>query len=233
MRVLVTRPEPSATRTAERLKALGHEPLLLPLFSAVHDRKAVERALSDGLPDALVVTSAEALNALGPAEALADLPVFAVGRRTAEATHEAGFHAVDIAGGDGRSLAALIAERFPRDPKLSLLYLAGEPRAPQLEQDLAERRFTVKVAVCYRMQPVDIGENGVQSVLDHNPEAILLYSSGAARRFFDLADVCLRKRPVPRILCLSAAIAAAVPSDFAGQTEFARMPDENSLFALL
>ena len=233
MRVLVTRPEPSATRTAERLQALGHEPLLLPLFAAVHDRDAIEQALAGDRPDALIVTSAEALRALGPAGKLAALPLFAVGGRTAEAAHKAGFRAVETADGDGRALAALIADRFPADPKPTLLYLAGEPRAPQLEQELAELRFTVKVAVCYRMLPVEFAGNRVQSLLDQKPEAVLLYSGEAARRFFALAGDRLRKGPVPRILCLSAAIAAAVPADFAGQVECADRPDENRLFALL
>ncbi|MCJ9754909.1 uroporphyrinogen-III synthase, partial [Neorhizobium sp. BETTINA12A] len=35
MRVVVTRPESSARRTAERLQNLGHQPVLLPLTKAV------------------------------------------------------------------------------------------------------------------------------------------------------------------------------------------------------
>lgn len=233
MRVLVTRPEPSATRTAERLKAMGHEPLLLPLFVATHDRSAIERTLADERPDALVVTSAEALRALGTAGSLADLPLFAVGDRTAAAAREAGFHTIETAAGDGRALAGLLAARFSNAPKPSLLYLAGEPRAPHLEQALAEQRFTVKPAICYRMQPVELTASEVQAVFDRKPEAVLLYSSEAARRFFDLVADHLQKGLAGRILCLSPAIAAVVPADMSEQIECAASPDENSLFALL
>ncbi len=45
MRVLVTRPQHSGERTAERLRKLGHEPILLPLSQPVHDGDAAVRGL--------------------------------------------------------------------------------------------------------------------------------------------------------------------------------------------
>ena len=44
MRVLITRPESRAGKTAAKLKELGHEVARLPLFTPVHDRAAAEAA---------------------------------------------------------------------------------------------------------------------------------------------------------------------------------------------
>ncbi len=65
------------------------------------------------------------------------LPVFAVGRRTAEAARAAGFDDVRIGAGDGEGLATLVRLTLPRPARL--LYLAGRDRKPTLEA-LARRR---------------------------------------------------------------------------------------------
>ena len=55
------------------------------------------------------------------------LPVFAVGRRSAEAMAAAGFADVTSADGDVSDLAQLVAARLK--PAARLLYLAGEDRS--------------------------------------------------------------------------------------------------------
>src|SRR5262245_13133093 len=93
-RVLVTRPEPGASRTARRLAEQGFEPVVLPLTEI--------RALpSDHFPDAanvdaVAVTSANAIrHAPRPLiSTLAGKPVFAIGGETARAVKNAGFATV-------------------------------------------------------------------------------------------------------------------------------------------
>lgn len=63
MRIVVTRPQRSGERTAAKLEALGHEPVLLPLFHPIHHGERAISALSAPLA-AIAVTSAEALRAL-------------------------------------------------------------------------------------------------------------------------------------------------------------------------
>ena len=46
MRVLVTRPQPSAAATAARLEAIGHEAILLPLMEPVHPPEVALEALA-------------------------------------------------------------------------------------------------------------------------------------------------------------------------------------------
>lgn len=233
MRVLVTRPELSAVRTGERLKALGHEPIFLPLFAAEHDAEGVAKALDDREAAALLVTSAEAIRALGSAGELARKPLFAVGKTTAEAAASAGFAHVEAADGDAAALSAILRKRFPDDSKPDLLYLAGEPRSPRLEQELAAARFPLKVIVCYRMKPVDLRWEKLQAAFQQQPEAVLLYSTETARRFFELSESFLKETRAIKFLCLSPAIAEAVPASMRAQTKYAVRPDERSLFELL
>ena len=109
MRVLVTRPEPDATRQAERLAARGHEPVLAPLL-AIESANNVPLEL-DGA-QALIVTSRNALRALASHRDLAaslQLPLFAVGEATAKAATELGFTTVIAGPGTGEELSRLIA----------------------------------------------------------------------------------------------------------------------------
>jgi uroporphyrinogen-III synthase len=233
MRVLVTRPAISAGRTGQRLAALGHEPLLLPLFRAEHDAAGVALARAAKDIGSIIVTSAEAIRALGRAEELAGIPVFAVGQKTAKAALDAGFSAVETAGADGAALARYLCRRFPDGTGPNLLYLTGEPRTPQLEQTLVAARFRIMPAVCYRMQPVDIAGDELQSLFQTAPDAVLLYSSETARRFFDAAGSVVRQHEEMKILCLSAAVAEAVPAEIRNPVRWAATPDEDALFELL
>lgn len=233
MRILVTRPEQSAVRTGERLKALGHEPIFLPLFAAEHDADGVAQARACQDVAAALVTSAEAIRALGPAGKLSGMPLFAVGKTTAKAAESAGFSEIEAADGDGTALAAVLRERFPGEPKPKLLYLAGEPRSPRLEQELAAARFPVKVIVCYRMRPIDVTGDILQAAFEQQPEAVLLYSAQTACRFFELGESFLKETQDIQFLCLSPAIAEAVPASMKGRTKYAVRPDERSLFELL
>ena len=233
MRILVTRPEHSAVRTGERLKALGHEPIFLPLFAAEHDPAGAEQARASTEVAAVLVTSAEAVRALGSAGGLAEKSLFAVGKTTAKVAENAGFSKVEAADGDGAALAAVLRERFPGEPKPALLYLAGVPRSPRLEQELAAARFPLKVVVCYRMRQVDLTGDILQAVFQQQPDAVLLYSAETARRFFELSESFLNEIQDIHFLCLSPAIAEAVPASMKERTRYAVRPDERSLFELL
>ena len=104
MKVWVTRTEPGASRTARRLKALGHEPLVEPVLE-VHPLPA---AIDLGGVGALAFTSGNGLHAFAKLNPDRGLPVFTVGEATAKAAREAGFGSVMSAGGDVQALAMLI-----------------------------------------------------------------------------------------------------------------------------
>ena len=108
MLVLVTRPRQQAAETARLLRAAGHDVLLDPLLEI---SQLPPPMLEPGEVAAVAVTSANAAPAASAAPA--DLPVFVVGEATARALRAAGRPPAGIAGGDGKALAALIAQAVP------------------------------------------------------------------------------------------------------------------------
>lgn len=233
--VLVTRPEPSASKTAERLRAAGHDPHILPLARAEHDPAAALSALRSA-PSAVVVTSAEAvrvLEALGPELApYRGITVFAVGAATARAAAALGFVNVLTGGGTGEALAALVDEKA----RGRIVYLAGSPRSDTFEQALSRKRAGLFVCGCYRMRDVRYGNEELVSLLAHAaPAAILLYSAQSARRFFALPAIEAAPSLLSgiRLLCISETAAAAVPEAFRKTVGIAETPDEAGLFRLL
>lgn len=241
MRVLVTRPEPAASRTAAELKRRGHEPLLLPLTVAEHDSVALSKALSRP-HSAIAVTSAEAMRALAalrdtPAS-LFDMPCFTVGEATAHAAWKAGFHNTVAGDNDGTALARLIAERIGKtiSPERPVLYLAGSPRAAGFEAELAARTIPFEVCECYRMRPFKPSLSQMEQALGTGPvDAVLLYSSESARHVFEctVLDADPSRFASTRFLCLSEKIVDVVPEPFRSQAEAAAVPTEASLLSLL
>ncbi|ATN36324.1 hypothetical protein ACO34A_21275 [Rhizobium sp. ACO-34A] len=242
VRVLVTRPEPSATRTAEKLRLMGHDPVVLPLARAVHDTPATRAALATPHA-AIAVTSAEAIRVLEElgAETIAlhreDL-LFAVGAASAEAAKRLGFRRVVAGDGDGAALAALIARDLEGRISIErpLLYLAGKPRASGLEDALEERRIPANICECYRMEDASITEQALQSCLTAPPvDAILFYSAESMRRFFALpfTKACKHALGEVRFLCLSEKIRGAIPAHLQQKADVAGVPTETSLLALL
>jgi uroporphyrinogen-III synthase len=236
LRVLVTRPEISAAKTAERLKLLGHDPVLLPLSNAVHHPDVAADALTSP-HSALIVTSAEAFRVLGAIGSDAGIDysttLFAVGEKTASAARSAGFSNIHIGSGDGIGLADLIASKLDQ-PDLPLLYLAGKPRAGSLEIRLEELGLPVRVAEIYEMIPVDYRPEEIDERLRaHPPQAVLLYSRENAARFFEIIEQHAVSLPETAFLCISTRTADAVPAAFRPRFRIAESPDETALFALL
>ncbi len=118
--IVILRPDPGSAATAERVRAAGLDPLLLPLFAVVPlDWTPPDPA---GF-DALLLTSANAVRHAGPGlERLAGLPVLAVGPETAEAAAAADLNVTDYG---SAGVAALLAGQ-PSSRRL--LWLAGRER---------------------------------------------------------------------------------------------------------
>ena len=101
-RVLVTRSEPGASETAQRLAGLGFEPIVEPVFE-------IEPIEGVTLPafDALAFTSANGVRVFAHLNPRRDAPVFCVGARTADEARAAGFANVTSADGDVSALGLL------------------------------------------------------------------------------------------------------------------------------
>ncbi|MGF9565738.1 uroporphyrinogen-III synthase [Neorhizobium sp. JUb45] len=232
MRVVVTRPQDRAEATAATLRGMGHEPLLLPLSKARHLTDRVRELLVRKYP-AIALTSAEALRALADFDLSDHLatPLFAVGRKTAAAAQQAGFKTIEIADGDGASLAALIARNAPT----GVVYLTGKPRSPTFEKALQAEDIPLSVIECYEMVPLAPAPADILALLDPPPGAILFHSRETARLFFALPAIAenLAALSAGIIACLSARVAEEVPTALQDSVKIAERPDEAALLALL
>lgn len=238
MRVLVTRPEPGASRTAERLRALGHEPVILPLFEAQITARAQD------LPPAkqiggLIATSARAFLLFAGAAPTQyhDLPVYTVGPATAQAARDAGFSHVHEGAGSARDLASILMA-LPVEEKdgSGLLYLAGLPRKPTLEAALTTAGLAFQVLESYKMEQISYSTDSF--VMDHlspAPDAVLFYSTNAALRFSALVNAQNLDESLhsTSLVCLSPEITRAFPESWTLRTCAAEQPDEDSLLASL
>lgn len=229
MRVLVTRPRFDAARTAEALGRLGCRTLI----DSVIEIEPVAAAIAPARYDAIVFTSANGVRASQQLADFKQLPVFAVGTRTAEVARECGFENVGVAAGEVNALGELIVSELPAGARV--LHLAGEDRAGDLPGRLLRAGIRTETAVIYRASPVRaLQPETIAAFRAGQIDAVLHYSERSAAAFVRLAhaaglDEDIRKT---RHICLSAAVAA--PLQLIGlRVDVAAAPDEPALFAAL
>ena len=229
MRLAVTRPQADGERTATALRARGHQVLLAPLMKV----EPVAAELAGGWA-AVIVTSANAPGAIASHPALLTLPLFAVGRRSAEAARQAGFSEVTTAGGDVRDLVRLIAERHA-DAKGPLLYLAGEDRAADLIGELGVRGVAAEMRVVYRAVTAPFPPQLIAALRAGEIDAVLHFSKRSADNYLTGARAAslLAQALAPRQLCLSPQIAEPLTTAGAAHIAVAARPDEAALIDLV
>ena len=229
LRVVVTRPAPDGERTAEALRARGHDVVLAPLMR-------VEPLAADLAGDfaAVIITSANAPRAITRdprAAALKSLPVYAVGKRSADAAREAGFTNVASADGDARVLLRFIGSKPPG----LLLYLAGENRAADLAGALGRIGNAVKTAVVYRAVNNAFTAELVDALTRGQVDAVLHFSQRSAANYLAGAKAAglFSQALSPSHFCMSGRIAKAIAAAGATSVHVAARPDENSMLELL
>ncbi|MES2120026.1 MAG: uroporphyrinogen-III synthase [Pseudomonadota bacterium] len=207
-RLIVLRPEPGASATVDKARAMGLEAVAIPLFEV---RPLAWEAPDAGGFDGLLLTSANAVRQGGKGlHKLRGLPAYAVGEATAETAREAGF---DVAAtGDGgveRLLDSVEAD-------LKLLHLCGADR-----RNLGEARQQLTTIPVYR---VDLIEADVSAAVG---AVALIHSPRAARRFAEL----VRDKESITVAAISAATAEAAGPGWE-QVQVADRPSDEALLAL-
>ena len=233
MRLLLTRPEPDAQRTAAALRAQGHDVIAAPLLRI---ELITDAQIGAGPWAAILITSAHAAHAVATHARVAPLralPVFAVGRRSAEAMGAAGFADVTSADGNVGDLVGLVAMQLR--PSARLLYLAGEDRSGDLAGDLRARGFAVETAVIYRAIAATSLPPAAALALASGIDGVLHFSRRSAEVFVDAArasDV-LESALQAAHFCLSAPIAEPLMQAGAADIRVAERPNEAVLLALI
>ncbi|MBL8555044.1 MAG: uroporphyrinogen-III synthase [Phenylobacterium sp.] len=200
-RIWITRAQPGAEVTAERVRALGHDPLVAPLLAV--------KVLPDVAVDlrgvaALAFTSANGVRAFADASGERALKVFAVGAATAQAARSAGFRSVLSADGDVEALAEGIAVRRGELRGAVLHPGAAEP-AGDLAGALEKHGVEARRLILYETAAVDLDAVDVEALA--KSDAVLLHSPRAAQV---LAKV-LKAHPAPHLRALGLSKAVVKP----------------------
>ena len=229
MRILLTRAEEAASRTAARLEAAGHEVILAPLFDSV----PLPFHWPQGPFDALIATSGNAFSGWTSPGPFTALPLYTVGARTAEIAQAAGFPHASAQGQNADELTDFLLGDLPVSARL--LYLAGEDRRPQLETRLRQAGRHLVTVETYRAEARDALPDAAQAALtDGKPLRVLHFSPRSARLFLQAAKALpdsIQKGLIEHIALSEAVAAPLVEAGLRVRT--AAAPDEEAMLALV
>ncbi|MEP1444328.1 MAG: uroporphyrinogen-III synthase [Hyphomicrobiales bacterium] len=234
MRVLITRPEPDASLSAERLRAAGYEVLVAPMLKTVFSKKP----LDDEQKTDLVVTSRNGVRVLADIaseQMRADRILYTVGDATAALAHEAGFKNIRSSAGTVDQLVDLIGLPNLKDNK-KLIYVCGRDRKGGLEDKLQAKGWRVDVAVRYHANCVDhFSADVLNAIKDQKIDAVLFYSNRTAEAFNALVERIKLSQSTNLLsyFCLAKSIQSVFDREEGMQLYVAEQPNEQSLFAAL
>lgn len=225
--ILITRPQEQGRKTAERLAAKGFEAIVTPALAI----SPVEAALPASKFDGIMLTSAQALPWLAAQREIdRALPLFAVGERTADAARASGFTDVRAASGDRVALEALV--RGALQPGARLLAPVGRDHHADVPEGLRSDGYAVETPVVYAAPFTEALTDEALAALRYDvADAVLHYSPRSAAGFITLLGKAgidpagLRLRHI----CLSQAVADALPASLKAKAIIAAQPDEDSL----
>ena len=235
MRFLVTRPEPDALKLRAALEEMGHEATVEPLLQvSLEDTDAID---FEGV-QAIIATSRNALRALRshPGRAIArTLPLFAVGKATAEEARTLGFETVITGAGTVEELATHIVS--VADPANGfLLHLAGDRLAGDLKGELEQQGFRVLQPVVYRTVALSsfsddtreqLASGEIDGVILLSPRTATIYAALMAKHGL----VAVARQLVH--FCLSEAVAKRLAPLGPVSTEIAEAPRLQEVLALI
>ena len=212
--LVILRPEPGASATAEAARRLGLEPIVVPLFRI---EPITWTAPDPSIFDGVLITSANAIRVGGTElRKLAPLPVYAVGEATARAVREAGFIVESVGTGGVDALLASLS------PNLKLLHLCGSDR----REPIAPAQNISAIPVYNSAElPVPDDFHYVKGAV------VAVHSARSARRLAKLTGEFGLARKCTSIAAISAEAATAVGDGWM-RVEASSEPDESALLAL-
>ncbi|KHK93720.1 uroporphyrinogen III synthase [Novosphingobium malaysiense] len=218
MPVLVLRPEPGATATLAKARAMGLDAKTIPLFEV---RPLPWEPVPRGNVDAVLLGSANALRHGGEGLSLyRGLPTYAVGAKTAKAARAAGLDVVETGKGGLQPMLRLLQPGHRR-----LLRLAGRERVTLEVPD----SVTLTTREVYASEPLPFPRELVEMLAA--PALILLHSGEAAAHFAALCDEAGIRRERLRLAAIGPRVAARAGGGWA-MLKSASQPSDTALLAL-
>jgi uroporphyrinogen-III synthase len=219
LRVAITRAEPDASRTAERVRARGHEAIVAPLLTIV---PCAYDTSTEGA-QAIVFTSANGVRAFPDVRGARHRIVLTVGDATAQAARAAGFSDVRSADGDVNALARL-AKRELDPTREKLIHIAGDYVAGDLGGELRAAGFSLERRLAY----ASVAATELPETLRQPLDIVLFHSARAAEAFVALGAPNAAELTAG---CLSGLIAQAAAKATWKRILVASSPREEALLA--
>lgn len=222
----VSRTSPDNEETANALRMAGYNAVAVPVLRV---EGLSTKALADQ-PDAIVFTSMNGVRHHFLSQVSLDIPVFAVGDRTAQSAVEAGFTQVFSAAGNVSDLERLIVESLP--PGSRLLHLSARRPAGDLTGNLHRRGYLAMRIAVYETCEIAIAQLLAALPAMDRIGGILIHSPRAAR----VVRRCLDQSFKPFdgvVYCISEAAAAPFVEMQRINVCIAERPDEASMLALI
>ncbi len=237
MKLIVTRPEPAATRTASKLRDLGHEVFISPVLKIVDTGEE----MPNGDFSFIIITSANALMILGRRElnkSMLETPLYAVGDQTAAMARAMGFVDVHSASGNAKNLVALISENenLALRQKKPALYICGENSTRGFMENLKQIGLNFVHWVNYKANLVDqLTHKSAKLLGSGEAVGVLLYSPRSAQQFSRITSKLFDIQHIDNIkfYVVSDAVKNSLPSPMQNHCKVASLPNESSLFDLL
>ena len=228
--LLLTRPEPQATRFARRLVTTYGDSLRVVISPLMRPRY-LQPALPNRPYTALILTSetgAEAARRISAAGQGLPQLAYCVGDRTASVAAACGFQPVS-AQGDADALVALIAGQGGTGP---LLFLHGAETRGTVAERLNSAGIETDSAVVYDQIACPLTDEARASLTLPDPVLLPLFSPRTARLFADQAQDIAPRAPL-WVAALSPAVAAETASLAPERLEIARTPEAESMLLAL
>lgn len=226
MKLLVTRPLEDSGPLAEKLEALGHETVVVPLL-AIKPRDEI--VIPEQPYQALCVSSANGLLARADLSAYKHNLFFAIGPQSALEARKMGFDHVHDKGGNVEGLVRTIA-KHAKPENGPLLYLSGAETTGDLEGKLKAQGFSVVRVIVYDALPCRVPE--LAALID-GAEGVLLYSPRTTKLWVDQINGAKLTNTATELLhfCLSANVAAGLPQNW--RRVISATPNENAMLQLI
>ena len=231
MRVLLTRAEPAASHTAERLRDAGYEPVVFPLFEI----RDTGLDMPEGSFDGIILTSKNAVHVLESRQWRPGHGVrtaFCVGDKTLEAAQGLGLPDCHSADGDAEALAGLIRDYYAGN-RSRLLYPAAADRSFDMAAALQPCDIDVAVVAIYEVVPLVVSSHDRETVCNAIDGGVALgYSRRTVRRLAELLFANPADRVLPKVtlLAISEGAAESVLKYPWQDVYVAKAANENALF---
>lgn len=220
--VLLTRPEAQSRAFAAALGERFRD-RLRPIIAPVMAPGFLSPQLPSGQFEAVIFTSATAVDAAVKLGAVLPGRAFCVGARTAAAAEAAGFKA-SSANGDADDLVAAILTWSPTGP---LLHLRGAESRGQVAERLTSGGIETFSAVVYRQDPQPLTPEAIALLETPTPVILPLFSPRTAALL--AAALPVTSRALLQLVAISAAVADAAGPIPRSTLLIARQPDADSM----